>query len=94
MVNYSRIFLLNKISNSLLVSYDTSLPAVECFNPWSPGEERNIGFLCTIYVPPVLKGLRTHFLMHIFLMPRTGAVKTNSAVKETFMVCLELFFRP
>ena len=27
-------------------------------NPWSPGVERNIGYLCTIYVPPELKGLR------------------------------------
>ena len=27
-------------------------------NPWSLGVERNIGFLCTMYVPPGLKGLR------------------------------------
>ena len=26
-------------------------------NPWSPGVERNIGFLGTIYVPPGLQGL-------------------------------------
>ena len=30
------------------------------FNPWSPGVENNIGLLCTIYVPPGLKGLRAH----------------------------------
>ena len=26
-------------------------------NSWSPAVERNIGFLCTIYVPPGLQGL-------------------------------------
>ena len=27
-------------------------------SPWSPGAERNRGFLRTIYVPPGLKGLK------------------------------------
>ena len=32
-------------------------PRLKWVNPWSPGVERNIGFLCTIHVPPGLRGL-------------------------------------
>ena len=35
-------------------------------NPWSPGIERNISFLCTIYVPAGLKGFSILFLLMVF----------------------------
>ena len=37
----------------------SSCRSLVVFNPWNPGVERNMGFLCIIYVPPRLKGLKT-----------------------------------
>ena len=38
---------------------DIILCQVRAFNPWSLGVEKNIGFLCTIYMPP---GKVKHYL--------------------------------
>ena len=48
---YSQIFSCYSFYVILLKIWDFSV------NPWSPSVERNIGFSCTIYVPPCLKGL-------------------------------------
>ena len=42
-----------------------SLTITPTFNPWSPSVKRNVGFLCTIYVPPRLKGSRGRYQIQL-----------------------------